>query len=95
MCPMDTNRPGRRRAKISVTLDPALLSAVDLYVQSRADLDRSKVMEEALQHWYRARQDEAMIDQFSGPEPVEGSERQSWRRIRRAAVSRKLKPRAR
>jgi hypothetical protein len=91
---MDTSS-GRRRAKISITLDPALLNAVDLYVQSQPDLDRSKVMEAALQHWYRARQDDAMIDQFSGPEAVDGSEQQSWRRIRRAAVSRRLKRPAR
>ena len=95
MGPMDASRPGRRRAKISVTLDPALLNAVDLYVQTRADLDRSKVMEAALQHWYRTRQDEAMIEQFSGPEAIETSEQRSWRRIRRAAVSRKLKRPAR
>jgi hypothetical protein len=92
---MESSGSGRRRAKISVTLDPALLNAVDLYVQSQPDLDRSKVMEAALQHWYRARQDDAMIDQFSGPEAVDSSEQGSWRRIRRAAVSRKLKRPAR
>jgi metal-responsive CopG/Arc/MetJ family transcriptional regulator len=92
---MESNGSGRRRAKISVTLDPALLNAVDLYVQSQPDLDRSKVMEAALQYWYRARQDDAMIDQFSGPEAVDRSEQQSWRRIRRAAVSRRLKRPAR
>jgi metal-responsive CopG/Arc/MetJ family transcriptional regulator len=92
---METSSPGRRRAKISITVDPALLNAVDLYVQSRADLDRSKVMEEALQHWYGARQSDAMVDQFSGAEAVESSEQRSWRRIRRAAVSRKLKRPAR
>jgi hypothetical protein len=92
---MESSGSGRRRAKISVTLDPALLNAVDLYVQSQPDLDRSKVMEAALQHWYRARQDDAMIDQFSGPEAVDSSEQPSWRRIRRAAVSRRLKRPAR
>jgi hypothetical protein len=85
----------RHRAKISITLDPTLLKAVDLYVQGRADMDRSKVMETALQHWYRARQDEAMAEQFSGPELTDASELRSWRKIRRAAVSRKLKPPAR
>lgn len=88
---METSGSGRRRAKISITLDPALLNAVDLYVQSRTDMDRSKVMEAALQHWYRARQDDAMIDQFSGAEAAESGEHRSWRRIRRAAVSRRLK----
>lgn len=92
---MDANRPDRRRAKISITLDPALLTAVDLYVRSQPDLDRSKVMEAALHHWYRTRQDEAMTDQFSGPEPVESGERQTWRRVRRAAATRKLERPAR
>jgi hypothetical protein len=36
------------------------------------------------------RQNEAMIDQFSGPQSVEGSEMQSWRLIRRAAASKTL-----
>jgi hypothetical protein len=85
----------RRRAKVSITVDPALLNAVDRYVQRHADLDRSKVMESALQNWYRVRQDEAMIEQFSSPEPLEEIEHQAWRQIRRAAVTRKLKRPAR
>ena len=93
MCPMGTAR--RRRAKISITVDPALLNAVDQYVQGRADMDRSKVMETALQYWYRTRQDEAMIEQFSQPELADASELRSWRKIRRAAVTRKLKRPAR
>ena len=36
------------------------------------------------------RQNDAMIEQFSGP-PAEPSELLAWRRIRRAAVSRKLR----
>jgi hypothetical protein len=90
---MDT--PRRHRAKISITLDPTLLRAVDQYVQDRADMDRSKVMETALQDWYRARQDEAMVEQFTGPDTTDASELRSWRKIRRAAVGRKLKPPAR
>jgi hypothetical protein len=86
---------GRRRAKISITVDPALLNAVDQYVQSRADMDRSKVMETALHYWYRARQDEAMTEQFSAPKLTDASELRSWRKIRRAAVTRKLKRPAR
>jgi hypothetical protein len=93
MCPMGAT--GRRRAKISITLDPGLLNAVDHYVQSRAGMDRSKVMETALQSWYRARQEEAMIEQYSGPELSDESELRRWRKIRRAAVTRKLKRPAR
>jgi metal-responsive CopG/Arc/MetJ family transcriptional regulator len=88
-------RPGRRRAKISVTIDPRLLSAVDLYVQTHADTDRSKVMETALRDWYRTRQDEDMTEQFSGADLVDPDERQSWRQLRRTAASRTLKRAAR
>jgi hypothetical protein len=84
----------RRRAKVSITVDPALLNAVDRYVQRHADTDRSKVMESALQSWYSARQQEAMIEQFSHTEPEE-NEQQSWQRIRRTAAGRKLKRPAR
>jgi metal-responsive CopG/Arc/MetJ family transcriptional regulator len=84
----------RRRAKVSITVDPALLNAVDRYVQRHADTDRSKVMESALQSWYSARQQEAMIEQFSVTKPEE-NEQQSWQRIRRAAAGRKLKRPAR
>jgi hypothetical protein len=54
-------------------------------------MDRSKVIEAALQNWYRARQGEAMIEHFSGGDRVNGPETVSWRTIRRAAVTRKLK----
>jgi hypothetical protein len=84
----------RRRAKVSITVDPALLNAVDRYVQRHADTDRIKVIESALQSWYSARQDEAMIEQLSDPEP-ETSEQRDWLRIRRAAAGRKLKRLAR
>ena len=52
-------------------------------------------MEAARENWYRTRQDEAMIEQFSGPELTDESELRSWRKIRRAAVTRKLKGPAR
>lgn len=79
----------RRRAKVSVTVDPALLKAVDRYVQRHADTDRSKVMESALQSWYGARQEEAMIEQFSESD-LEKDDQRDWQWIRRAAAARKL-----
>ena len=88
---MARGNPIRRRAKISISVDPALLNAVDRYVQGHASMDRSKVMEFALQHWYKARQDEAMTEQYSGSESADQSEQRSWREIRRSATSRKLK----
>ena len=89
--PMRDDARGRRRAKVGITVDPVLLSAVDLYVQRRQGLDRGKVMETALQDWYRARQQAEMIEQFTGPDQVDEIEMRDWRHIRRAAASRKLK----
>jgi hypothetical protein len=48
-------------------------------------------METAVQKLNRIRQDLAMIEQFSSPEPLEEVEHQAWREIRRAAVIAKLK----
>jgi len=87
---MASPKSSRRRAKVSITVDPALLNAVDSYVQHHPDTDRSKVMESALQSWYSARQQEAMVKQFNEPQP-EKVEKQSWQRIRRGAAKRKLK----
>jgi len=84
----------RRRAKVSISVDPALLNAVDRYVRRHADTDRSKVMESALQSWYSARQQEAMIEQYRGAEP-DKAEYRDWQRIRRAAAARTLKRPAR
>jgi len=88
-------KPARQRAKISVTIDPSLLSAVDHYVQSQPDLDRSKVMERALKDWYRTQQDEAMIAQYEETQAVGEEETAAWRDIRRAAARRNLEKRPR
>ena len=88
---MTSESGGRRRAKISITVDPVLLSAVDLYVQRRQGLDRSKVMESALQSWYKVRQDKAMIEQFSDPNPTDERELHDWQHVRQAAARRILK----
>jgi hypothetical protein len=53
---------------------------------------RRKLIRTALQSWYRARQDKAMIEQFSGPELTDPDELRSWRNIRRAAVLRMMRP---
>ena len=77
-----------RRAKISVTVDRGLLRALDSYVQDHEGLDRSKVIDQALHDWYAARQDEAMIDQYSAPRtPEEGAEHAAWSVVRDAAVA--------
>jgi hypothetical protein len=80
-----------RRRKISVTVDPQLLRAVDAYVEQHEELDRSRVIDDALAHWYALRQEEAMVEQYSSaPDPEERAEGKDWRRIRREAASRLL-----
>ncbi len=79
----------RRRAKVSVTVDPDLLEAVDTFVERHPDLDRSKVFDEALYLWYARRQAEAMEAQFAAAEsPTEEEDRAAWRHVRAAAARR-------
>jgi hypothetical protein len=85
-------RAAGRRRKISVTVDPQLLRAVDAYVEQHDELDRSRVIDDALAHWYALRQEEAMVEQFSSaPDPEERAEGEDWRRIRQEAATRLLK----
>jgi len=51
---------------------------------------RQKVLDAALAHWYAARQDEAMIEQFAEPSTENQAEQQAWKRIRRSAATRRL-----
>jgi hypothetical protein len=51
-------------------------------------------MESALQSWYSARQEEAMVEQFSGADAGK-NELRDWQAIRRSAPSRKFKGPAR
>jgi metal-responsive CopG/Arc/MetJ family transcriptional regulator len=86
---MRARAPDRRRAKISVTVDPTLLRAVDQFIEAHPETDRSKVMDEALHDWYARRQDEAMAAQYATPiSDEERAEREAWRRIRTDATRR-------
>lgn len=77
------------RVKVSVSVDPVLLKAVDEFVQTHDGVDRSKVIDNALELWTAALQDEAMAAQFAGSEEP-AAERTAWRATRRAAASRRL-----
>lgn len=78
----------RVRAKISVTVDPALLKAVDAYVAEHPGLDRSKVIDMALLRWYGDRQEEAIAAQHREPlDEASQREMDDWRAIRRAAAA--------
>jgi metal-responsive CopG/Arc/MetJ family transcriptional regulator len=77
------------RIKVSVSVDPGLLKAVDEFVRSHDGADRSKVIDEALSLWNAARQDEAMAEQFAASNEPE-HERTAWRATRRAAATRRF-----
>ncbi|HZR99824.1 MAG TPA: hypothetical protein VFE37_14020 [Chloroflexota bacterium] len=84
----------RRRAKLSVTVDPELLGAVDAFVAAHPGLDRSKVMDQALALWYAREQERAMEEQFGGtPDVATRAEHEAWQRIQRAAARRVFRPR--
>jgi metal-responsive CopG/Arc/MetJ family transcriptional regulator len=78
------------RVKVSVTLDPGLLEAVDGFVQDHPGQDRSKVIDQALQQWYARQQDIAMEAQYAQSDEAIASEQTAWRAVRRAAVTRRL-----
>lgn len=78
------------RVKVSVTLNPELLAAVDSFVHAHPGQDRSKVIDQALQQWYAQLQDIAMEAQFAGAEDTIAPERKIWRSIRRVAATRRL-----
>jgi Arc/MetJ-type ribon-helix-helix transcriptional regulator len=78
------------RVKVSVTVDPTLLRAVDDFVESHQGTDRSKVIDQALGLWSATQQDAAMEVQFSTSDESQ-SEREAWRTVRRAAATHKLR----
>lgn len=77
------------RVKISVTVAPELLRAVDGYLEQHPELDRSKAVDEALGLWCARLQERAMEAQFSAPvSTAEEAERAAWKHIQRAATQR-------
>ncbi|MBI2911326.1 MAG: hypothetical protein HYY05_04230 [Chloroflexi bacterium] len=81
----------RYRARLSVTVDPSTLSAVDAFVREHPGLDRSKIVDEALALWCEREQERAMVEQFARPvSPREAEELRAWQRVRRAAATRRL-----
>ena len=77
------------RVKVSVTVDPDLLNAVDSFVREHDELDRSKVIDQALTLWSAAQQEAAMERQFTEALEPE-AERRAWHRARRAAAAKRL-----
>lgn len=75
---------GRNRVRVSVTVDPDLLAAVDRFVGEHAEADRSKVFDEALSLWCAKQQVEGTKEQYRG-EGAPTGEWEDWKAIQRAA----------
>lgn len=79
----------RRRTKISVTVDPHLMTAVDTFVVENPGTDRGRVIDDALALWLAHQQEQAMEAQFAElTTETEQAERAAWRRIQDAAATR-------
>jgi Arc/MetJ-type ribon-helix-helix transcriptional regulator len=88
---MSEKTPERYRVKISATLDPTLLQAVDRFVQESPHYSRSRVIEDALQLWSKQQLERQMEAQYAPqPSDAEPDEWEDWRHIRRAAATRSL-----
>ena len=83
----------RRRVKVGATLDPDLVAALDSYVAAHPGLDRSAVIDEALQLWHEREQEAAMERQLREDATRYDTERVDWRRVREAATVRRLRTR--
>ena len=84
----------RRRIKVGATLDPDLLAAVDAHVAGTPGLDRSAVLDDALRLWNEHQQEVAMERQIREDAAGYSVERSDWRRVRVAAVGKRLGRRA-
>jgi hypothetical protein len=83
---------GRRRPKVTATLDPELLAAVDAYLVQYPGLDRSAVFDDALRLWRARELERAMEAQFAQSDGLPTEERLGWEALRRDAVSRHMLP---
>jgi hypothetical protein len=83
---------GRRRPKVTATLDPDLLAAVDAYLLRYPGLDRSAILDDALRLWRARELERAMEAQFTEPDGLPAEERQGWQTLRRDAVARHMLP---
>ncbi len=86
---MPVRAPHRHRAKVSVTVEPALLQAVDEFVARTEGMDRSRVFDEALYLWYANKQEEEIAAQHGAPKSGEELEElAAWRRIQNESAKR-------
>ena len=88
---MTLSAQGRRRTKISATVNAELLQAVDRFVREHPGSDRSKVLDDALRLWCAHQQEQAMREQYADDGGVDPEEWVAWCAIRDAAAERSLR----
>ena len=88
---MVRSAPARRRPKVTATLDPDLLAAVDAHVAAHPELDRSAVFDAALRLWQARELEAALEAQFAQPDGVPADERRAWDALRQAASARRVR----
>lgn len=87
-------RTSKRRTKLNIVVDSALLAAVDQYVQEHDAANRSTVIDEALRLWFARERERAIEAQFAAPQSAEElAELESWRAMRDTAAQRLFRPR--
>jgi hypothetical protein len=76
----------RLRDKISIRVDPDVLSGVDAYLRDHPDRDRDTVIDEALRIWLDLanEQDRAMEEQYAAPDDIPEDERRQWDAVLKA-----------
>lgn len=87
-------RTSKRRTKLNIVVDSAVLAAVDQYVQEHGAANRSTIIDEALRLWLARERERAIEAQFAAPQSAEElAELESWRAMRDTAAQRLFRPR--
>ncbi|TME74636.1 MAG: hypothetical protein E6I19_09555 [Chloroflexi bacterium] len=76
--------------KVGATLDPDLVSAIDMFVTANPGTDRSAVIDDALRLWHERQQERAMERQLREDLSRYDAERADWRRVRDVAARRRF-----
>ncbi len=79
-----------RKARVSLSLSPDVLTYLDDYVAAHPVGNRSRLVELAVREFRQRRLEEALAAQYDAPESADiERERADWRSIRRAASMRR------
>ena len=69
------------RARITISLSPDLLAAVDSYIRGHPGLSRSAVCTKAITAWLQADQETLIERYYNDQSPSDRQEDDQWRRL--------------